>query len=167
MATNGTATRVVDRDAFRQAMTRFAAGVTIVTTIDGSRRAWGFTASAFTSLSLDPPLVLVCLNSGAHCHPSFAVADGFAVNVLRPEHEELALRFASKGADKFGSGEFQPSISGFPVLPDALAVIECSTEQRIPGGDHTILIGRVRDCHAGDGAPMVYFNRDFRTLMDS
>lgn len=160
------AVRMVDRDAFRQAMTRFAAGVTIVTTVDESGRAWGFTANAFTSLSLDPPLVLVCLDSGAQCHTSFAVSDGFAVNVLRPEHRQLALRFASKGTDKFAPGEFRRSRAGLPVLPDALAAIECTTEQRIPGGDHTILIGRVHDCEVGDGAPMIYFNRGFRTLAD-
>ncbi|MGH8907647.1 MAG: flavin reductase family protein [Egibacteraceae bacterium] len=159
--------RTVDSAAFRLAMTRFAAGVTIVTTVDERLRQWGFTANAFTSLSLDPPLVLVCLDARAECHPAFSAASGFAVNVLRPEHEPLARRFATKGIDKFASGRFEPSAAGLPVLPDALAVIECATEQRLPGGDHTILIGRVRDCRVGDGAPMVYFDRAFHRLESS
>jgi flavin reductase ActVB len=156
--------RTVDPLTFRQAMTRFAAGVTIVTTIDKDSRARGFTASAFVSLSLEPPLVLVCLDAHAECHSSFSVTDGFAVNVLRPEHEALARRFATKGVDKFASGEFKPGASGLPVLPDALAVIECATEQRLPGGDHTILIGRVQDCQVNEGAPMIYYNRAFHRL---
>ncbi|MQA85474.1 MAG: flavin reductase [Streptosporangiales bacterium] len=158
----------VERDTFRDALCRWAAGVTIVTTVDRhDRRPWGFTASAFSSLSLDPPLILVCLDRDADCHDAFTRAKRFMINVLRAEHEELALRFATKGAEKFSGQEFTLSASGLPTLPDALCSVECDLRQTIPGGDHTILIGRVHDCVVRDGRPMIYYNRGFRRLVEA
>jgi flavin reductase ActVB len=134
----------INPELFRAAMTRFASGVTIVTTADEHDHWWGFTGSAFSSLSLEPPLVLVCLATSADSHPIFATAPGFIVNVLGTEHEQLAVRFATKGIDKFAGGEFRPGrADGLPVLSDALVNLKCATETRYEGGDHTILIGRV------------------------
>lgn len=148
-------------------MSRFPAGVTIVTTVDERGLPWGFTASAFCSLSLEPPMVLVCLDCGADCHPAFLEAPCFAVNILRPEQEPLAIRFATKGADKFAGGEFREGPGGIPVLPGALASVLCAVEDRIPAGDHTILIGRVKEAKVDEGMPAVFFNRRFWRLKEA
>lgn len=154
----------VDAAAFRTALSRFPSGVTIVTMRDADGTPWGFTASAFASLSLDPPLILVCLDRAADCHPAFVAAERFAVNVLAPAHAEIALRFATKGEDKYAPGGFEQDEHGCPVLPDAAAVIACELERAVPGGDHTILIGRVRDARAGNAEPVVWYRGDFAAL---
>jgi flavin reductase ActVB len=155
-------------DLFREAMTQFASGVTIVTTADGEGRWWGFTASAFNSLSLEPPLVLVCLATTADSHPVFSASPGFIVNVLRTEHEALALRFASKGADKFAGGEFRPGqADGLPVLDDALVSLKCRTQTLYEGGDHSILIGEVEYVRVRrNGVPALHFSRRFWDLVE-
>ena len=149
---------------FRQAMASFPTGVTIVTTVDAGGRWWGFTATSFCSLSLRPPLVLVCLATSARCHPIFSTADSWVVHIIPMHHEGLALRFACKEADKFGRGEFLANPRGHPVLAGACAVVECNTFARYDGGDHTILVGEVTESHVHDDQPAVYFRRQFRTL---
>jgi flavin reductase ActVB len=153
-----------DLSAFREAMSRFVGGVTIVTAADNSGRPWGFTASAFAALSVSPPLVLVCLARDARCHNVFMATELFAVSVLRPQHQDVALRFASKRDDKFGGAEFETDEKGLARLSDALASLTCEIRERVTGGDHTIIIGHVIRATAGDGEPAVYFNRRFRTL---
>src|SRR3546814_4469031 len=93
-------------ESFKDAMAALPSGVTIVTTCDDAWRPWGFTASAITSLSMDPPLVLICLAKSARCHPAFMALDRWNIHILGEEHTELAYRFASRDADKFGTGEF-------------------------------------------------------------
>jgi flavin reductase ActVB len=148
-------------EAFRAALARFPSGVTIVTTRDEPGEPWGFTASAFSSLSLDPPLVLVCLDRGANCHPAFSVAQRYAVNILTPAHEALARRFATKDGDKYSDGSFALEPGEPPVLRDAAAVLWCDAEDLVPAGDHTILIGRVTDARVGDGDSVVYYRGAF------
>jgi flavin reductase ActVB len=156
----------VDQGLFRQAMGRFPSGVTIVTTVDEHGRQWGFTASAFASLSLQPPRVLVCLNRAANCHESFSSADRFAVNILGAEHEELARHFATKAIDKFGGRNFQPGDLRLPLLPDAVATLECRTADRLRGGDHTILIGEPVSIRLRSGPPAVFYDRRFWRLSE-
>lgn len=155
-------------ELFREAMTRFASGVTIVTTADAAGTWWGFTASAFSSLSLSPPLILVCLATSADSHPVFAAAPGFIVNVLGREHEQLAIRFATKGVEKFAGGEFRPGeADGYPVLDDALVSLKCATHERHQAGDHTILIGAVEYVQMRhSGQPALHYNRRFWELTD-
>lgn len=152
----------LDKDTLVNALAKFPTGVAIVTTLDQAGRRWGFTASAFSSLSLNPPQVLVCLAHTAGCYITFSKTDRFAVNVLKDKHQSLARRFAAKGAAKFAGGEFACGDFGLPVLPDALAVIECEVAARIPGGDHTIIVGDVRTARSGYGEPAVYHDRAFR-----
>lgn len=157
---------------FRDALSLWPSGVTIATTVDDRGQRWGFTASAFSSLSLDPPLVLVCLDAGADSHQTFSTADRFAVNVLRPHHQALALRFATKGDDKFAGGDFVAGEHGCPVLPDAVAVFECERYAALPGGDHTILVGSaVAVCSdpstVSNGDAMLHFGRSFRAIATS
>lgn len=153
---------------FRAAMSRFASGVTIVTAYDGDGEPRGFTASAFCSLSVDPPMVLLCVGRDADSHPVFVAADRFAVSILRPEHRDLALRFAAKGDDKFAGGEFEKGPAGLPVLCDALATVECRVDGRFPGGDHTILTGVVEAVALGatdvTGSALTHYQREFWPL---
>lgn len=154
----------VNSSEFRAAMARFPTGVAVVTTTDSSCDPHGFTASSFCSASLEPPLVLVCLAHSANSYEVFAGCDHFAVSVLRPGHEDVARRFATKNADKFALGDFTLSPLGLPALDGALFVLDCAVHGRYPAGDHTIMVGEVRHVRLHDGQPMVYFSRGFRQL---
>ncbi len=153
----------VDSQRFREAMARFASGVTVVTTKDAeSGVPVGFTASAFTSLSLDPPLVLVCLARSADCYPAFAKAEAMAVSILAAGQQDVALRFATRGADKFGpTAVVSGDLTGLPLIADALAHVECAIWDRFDGGDHVILVGKVLSARAADAEPLLHFNRRF------
>jgi flavin reductase ActVB len=152
----------ISKDQYRQLVGSFAAGVTIVTTSDASGTPWGFTASSFTSVSLAPPLVLVCIAATADCFAAFSTATEMAIHVLAKGQGDLAMRFATKGADKFagltlGKGEHTRA----PILPGALARIECRMHQRHVEGDHTILLGEVLGGARADAAPLLYYGRSF------
>jgi flavin reductase ActVB len=150
--------------SFRDAMARFPSGVTIVTTVDEDGRSWGFTASAFCSVSADPALILVCLSTSAECHPVFEKADHWVVHILHADQVELAMRFATRGADKFAGDLFTPDHRGLPRLTGSSVTLDCTTHARHPGGDHTILVGAVSACYQGNPPPTVYTNRAFHSL---
>ncbi|MFJ4683209.1 flavin reductase family protein [Streptomyces sp. NPDC091377] len=154
----------VTGETFRAAMARFPSGVVVVTTRcpDGTPR--GFTASSFCSVSLTPPMVLVCLANSAESAASFARCRHFAVSVLSPLHGPLAMRFATRGADKFSGGGLGLSPDGLPTVDRALSELDCAIHARHPAGDHMVLIGRVTGVRLGEGSPMVYYDRSFRTL---
>lgn len=157
----------LDPAEFRAAMSRLAAGVVVVTTREADGTPRGFTATSFCSLSLDPPLVLVCL---AHTSSSFAAFDDceeFAVSILGAEHTDVALRFATSGADKFPDGEHELTPSLLPVVAGALGRLDCRVHERHRAGDHTILIGRVTDARPAPGEPLLYYDRAFRTVAGS
>jgi len=158
------ALETVDPEQLRACMAHWASGVTVVTTLDDEGRPQGFTASAFCSASLRPPLVLVCLDLSAHCLTAFQKAGSFAVHVLREDQEELAMRFARKSPEKFAGLGAVEGVDGVPLLPDALALIECRAVDRVPVGDHVALIGEVVRCGAGRGEPLLYHRRGFRQL---
>jgi flavin reductase (DIM6/NTAB) family NADH-FMN oxidoreductase RutF len=133
----------VDPIALRRALASFLTGVTVVTTVDASDRPRGMTANSFTSVSLDPPLMLVCIDRVAGSHGAFQAADGFVVNVLADSQVDVAQRFASKRPDKFvglitTSGQF-----GAPILEESVAWLDCQTYDRRTVGDQTVLIGQV------------------------
>ena len=147
---------------FRNALARFASGVTIVTTVDGGGRRAGFTASAFSSLSLDPPLILVCLEKRAESYPTFDAAEHFAVSILATGQTDVALRFATRGIDKFAGAPVVPGeLTGMPLIEGAIAHLECRVHDRPDGGDHTIIIGEVLRAASTDGEPLLHFNRKF------
>ena len=149
-------------ESFRSAMALWASGVTVVTTADALGRPQGFTASAFCSASMEPPLVLVCLTRSAACFQAFAESDAFAVHVLGERQQELAARFARKGADKFAGLATTSGVDGVPLLPDVLARLECRTVDRLAVGDHLALLGEVADAATGDGEPLLYYRRAFQ-----
>jgi flavin reductase ActVB len=154
--------RAVEPADFREAMSQFASGVTIVTTRDADGTAMGFTASAFSSLSLNPPLVLVCLDKGADCYGAFAKAETMAISILAAGQTEIALRFSKRGADKFGPGGLVDGpITGLPLVAGATVHLECDFAEKLDGGDHTILVGKVVSAKTVDVTPMVHYNRHF------
>lgn len=154
----------VRSEEFRAAMARFAAGVVIVSTREADGTPRGFTASSFCSVSQDPPLVLVCQALTAQSHAAFQDCEAFTVSVLRSGQGALATRFATRGADKFTAGGFARSAAGLPVVADPLVQLECTVRDRHPAGDHTILVGEVRAVRRGEGAALVYFDREFHGL---
>ncbi len=143
-------------------MRRFPTGVTIVTTVlDG--RPKGFTATAVASLSLTPPLVLVCVNRLARSHPIVSQAGRFCVNLLRLDQADLARQFAARSeADPFATVPSHVDVTGSPVIDGVLAYLDCEVAEEYSAGTHTIFIGRVVACQAGDGAPLGYFNSAYR-----
>ena len=147
----------IDKQEFRRVMGHFAAGVTIITTIGDDGKPYGLTATAFTSVSLDPPLVLVCVDKQAESHPHFHTSGVFAVNFLAAGQEELSRRFAVSGGDKFSGVQLRQGVTGAPVLTDVLGHLECRTTDVCEGGDHTIFIGQVESADARAGEPLLYF----------
>jgi flavin reductase ActVB len=143
------------------AMSRVPGPVTIVTTVDTTGRRWGFTASSFSSVSLDPPLVLVCLDKKASTHAAFTATSRFLVNVLSREQAAIARMFATSGVDRFATGSMEPCELGLPGLPEPCARVACSMHSIVDAGDHSILIGRVEATHVGDRIPLVYCDRTF------
>lgn len=135
-----------DAAQFRQALSQFATGVTVITTrlSDGSFR--GLTASSFNSVSLDPPLVLWSLSDSANSMPIFTGNSHYVINVLAAGQAALAQRFASRGADPFADTEYELSRTGQPILAGAVAWFECHNRSRYPEGDHVIFVGEVEEC---------------------
>lgn len=150
---------------FRDALARWPSGVTVVTARDGESPV-GMTAASFSSLSLEPPLILVCVDKAANAHDGLTGADGFAVHVLGREHEHLSVLFAQPGAAKFRGFRDERGIHGAPLLPFGPARINCVHDGAIEGGDHTILIGRVVAVELGpEGTePLVYSDRTYHGL---
>ena len=155
----------VDEVAFREAISHFVTGVTVITTLHDGAPA-GMTASAVASVSLDPILLLVCINSELPTHRAIDAAGRFVVNVLGEGQEALAVRFARPAVDKFEGVALRRGHE-LPVLEEAIAHFTCEVTERLPGGDHSIFIGRVRECGAVPGKrPLVYFRSTFGALHD-
>jgi flavin reductase (DIM6/NTAB) family NADH-FMN oxidoreductase RutF len=155
---------VLAPDDFRRALGHFATGVTVVTTSDAEGRPSGLTVSAFSSLSLDPPLILVCVDHKSQTYPALLERGRFAVNVLATGHEAVSRRFASSTLDKFDGVAHRRSPEGLPLLDDALAHIECATLNTHVEGDHTIFVGRVERVTVGNGEPLLYFKGKYGRL---
>jgi flavin reductase (DIM6/NTAB) family NADH-FMN oxidoreductase RutF len=151
--------REFDAAAFRKVLGCFATGITIITTISRDGKPVGLTANSFTSLSLDPPLVLFCLDRKVASFESFHSNRHFAVNVLRHDQEQLSRRFATSSIDKFKDLAFQTWRTGCPILQGCLAAFECDIQQVIEAGDHVIIIGEVNKIeHDADGGrPLLYY----------
>jgi flavin reductase (DIM6/NTAB) family NADH-FMN oxidoreductase RutF len=163
-ATVGAHPMAVTPTEFRMALRCFAAGVTVVTTRDGAGHPSGLTASAFTSVSLHPPLVLVCVDHAATAHPDFRAHGWFAINVLRRDQEELSRRFAESGSDKFRGVPYREGRAGLPLLDGAVAVLECRLTGEYEAGDHTIFVGQVEGASVRGGPPLVYFHGAYHGL---
>ena len=154
----------VSGEEFRRACGRFATGVTIASVMDAKGSPHGLTASSFTSVSLEPPLVLICLGHDVSVIGHFRAARYFGINVLAEGQRDLSTRFARKGHDRFDGLEWQAGATGAPLLPGVLAAIECRTHQRLTSGDHDIFIGEMVASHVADGEPLIYFASRYRGL---
>ena len=153
----------ISSDEFRKVMGLFATGVTIVTVRQGSGAPWGFTANAFTSVSLEPPLVLFCVGHSGDSFPIVAAAEYFAVNFLSDVQAELSRRFASKQPGRFEGVEYRDGAYGAPLLADCLGYVECRKTASHAAGDHTIILGEVlAAAGAHDGDPLLFFQGAYR-----
>lgn len=148
----------MDSAEFRRILGHWASGVGIVTTRTPEGRACGLTANTVTSLSLDPLLVLVCVEKSADTHDCIRSARAFAVNILGSEAERMARRFAAWEIDrKFDGLAYHEEQSGSPILDDALAWVDCRLHGEYDGGDHTIFVGEVLAGDAVEGSPLLYY----------
>lgn len=146
----------LDRDRFRSALGRFASGVTVLTMRDAEGTDHGMTATAFSSLSLDPPLVLVCVDRSASMAGPLEQATHLAVNLLARGQEEISRRFADKDVDRFAGIAVVRGIGEVPLIDGAIAQLQCRIHARHPGGDHVIVVGEVLDAQAHEGEPLIY-----------
>jgi flavin reductase (DIM6/NTAB) family NADH-FMN oxidoreductase RutF len=153
----------VDQQDFRDALSRWASGVTIVTARRGEEPI-GMTAASFSSLSLDPPLVLVCVARSAYSHDPLASAEGFAVHILGSGQDEMSSRFAKAGAEKFVDFPDERGPFDVPLLPFGVARLVCARHSALDGGDHTILVGRVVATELAGTDPLLYCNRGYHRL---
>ncbi|HWQ36835.1 MAG TPA: flavin reductase family protein [Blastocatellia bacterium] len=153
-----------DAQAFRRVMGQFATGVTVITTLDQVGNKYGMTANSFTSVSLDPPLVLVCVGRDLDFCRIIADATHFSVNILASHQEDLSRRFAMRGIDRFEGISHRPGRTGPPLLADTLAHLECSRYELLSGGDHLIVLGRVEHLEYRGGEPLLYFGSSYRWL---
>lgn len=149
---------------FRAACSRFATGITVVTVADAAGNPHGLTVNSFTSVSLTPTLVLVCLDLRTNALPHFQSASSFAIHVLSEAQQDLSVRFAQWPEGRFQGIEWRFGDSGAPLLGGCLAEFECKMSRVIEAGDHLILLGEVLRAEAREGEPLIYFGSRYRTL---
>jgi flavin reductase (DIM6/NTAB) family NADH-FMN oxidoreductase RutF len=153
-----------DADRFKDAMSRFATGVTIVSGMEGPEPV-GFTCQSFVSLSIDPPFVAVAPARTSTSWPRIARAGSFCVNVLGDHQRELCQGFAASGGAKFDGVSWHPApITGAPVIEGSLAWVDCRVELVHDAGDHELIIGKVLDLGVGGGFPLLFFRSGFATV---
>lgn len=158
----------ISTDAFRQALGHFATGVTVVTVRRGPGEVHGMTANAFTSVSLVPPLVLVCVDHSARTHPLLLQQERFGVNVLKEGQEALARYFADADQSHEAAAHLGVRYSfterGTPLLADCLAQLDCARVAAHEAGDHTIFVGQVEHAATGDGRPLLFYRGRYSQL---
>ena len=151
----------VTQEQFRNALGSFASGVTAVTTKDANGKLLGITVSAFCSVSLSPPMVLICIEKTAGCHYAFEESNVFVVNILREGEAQTSELFASVIDNKFEEIDYSLGIDGVPILTNALATLECRVKFSYHGGDHSIFVGEVENVSVDDGSPLMYFRGNY------
>ncbi|WP_227815803.1 flavin reductase family protein [Nitrogeniibacter aestuarii] len=150
-----------DTRQFRNALGHFATGVTVVTTLDAERQPVGVTVNSFSSVSLEPPLILWSLAKKSFSRTAFETHPSFAVHVLAADQEDISNRFARAGEDKFAGVQTRDGLDDVPVLPGCAAVFECNTEFIHDGGDHIILVGRVQRFATSERPPLLFYRGQY------
>lgn len=156
----------IDRNELRRIMGHFATGVTVITTISKTGQPLGLTANAFTSVSLEPPLLLISVDKKAESYSSFEDSKVFTVNILSDSQESLSRRFAVSGGNKFDGVGYRSGANGAAILNDALAFIECRLYATFDGGDHTLYLGEVQEAETREGRPLLFYRGGYRALSD-
>lgn len=152
--------------AFREALGHFATGITVMTTQDEVEGRYGVTATSFASLSLDPPLVQWSLRNAAYSLPIFIRSGRFAVNILAADQEGVSRCFATADVDRFAGLKIEEGLEGVPLIGGAAAWIECALERTLPGGDHTILVGRVLRTRTFGRRPLLHWRGNYLPIED-
>jgi flavin reductase (DIM6/NTAB) family NADH-FMN oxidoreductase RutF len=155
---------LVEAAEFTRACSRFATGIVIASVCDAQGVAHGLTANSLTSVSLTPPLILICIGHSASVLEAFRSAGHFGISVLAEDQRELSDRFARKGHDRFDGTAWQPGHTGVPLVAGGLGTMECSVYQRQVCGDHDIVVGQVLHTSVRDGKPLIYFGSKYRFL---
>jgi flavin reductase (DIM6/NTAB) family NADH-FMN oxidoreductase RutF len=155
----------VDASSFRRTLGQFATGVTVVTTRDAAGQPLGLTVSAFCSVSLEPPLVLVCIDHRSDANRGLRQSGAFAVSVLAEHQEDVSRRFAAAGPEKLDGFPFLDGPLGLPLVPGAVAHLECRVRSFHEEGDHAVWVGEVHASVAHPGSPLLYHSGSYRRLV--
>jgi flavin reductase (DIM6/NTAB) family NADH-FMN oxidoreductase RutF len=156
----------IDKNQLRQVMGHFATGVTIITTHNKAGEMHGLTANAFTSVSLEPPLLLISVDKKAESWPAFEESKVFTVNILADDQEGLSRKFAVSGGNKFEGVAYRNGGNGAAILEGTLAHIECTLWAAYDGGDHSIYLGEIQEAAVREGKPLLFFRGGYRALGD-
>lgn len=152
-----------DSSQFRRAMGSFMTGVTVICARDNGGVPRGITANSFTSVSLSPPLILVCIAKTSSCYSVFEKCDSFSVNILSEEQKSISAKFTAKGVDRFAGVPIVTAATGAPLIDGSLTWLDCRPYDRVDAGDHMVLLGEVAALSLGDGIPLGYWGgRYFR-----
>ncbi len=154
----------LDAKSFRDACSLFASGVTVATVRAPDGSTHGLTVSSFTPVSIEPPLILICIDHGCTFLQHFRACSHFAVNVLAESQRDISVTFACKDEGRFEGVAWTPSPNGVPLLHGSVATFECQLAAVIEAGDHAIFLGEVVNAECQGGSPLLYFNRDYRVL---
>jgi hypothetical protein len=155
---------VVESTAFRAACGKFATGITVVTVMGDDGQPYGMTANSFTSVSLDPPLVAVCIDRKATMLPLLEAAKHIGINILSESQRDVSAQFARRGSNRFEATDWNPGELSVPLLPGVLAHFECSVAAIHEGGDHRIVLAEVQRLKYFEGRPLLYFASRYETL---
>lgn len=154
----------ITNEEFRAALGNFASGVTVVTTKDANDKLHGLTVSAFSSVSMNPPLILICIQKSTHSYHAFEESKAFVVNILSDSQKEISNQFAFKHEDKFAGINYKFGILDLPVLDNCLVNLECTLKHSYDGGDHSIFVGEIENAIVNEGNPLVYWKGNYRDL---
>ena len=156
-----------DAKELRRVMGQFATGVTVITTRDVAGKLYGLTANAVTSLSLVPPLVVICVDRKAESFAHFYDSKRFVVNILSEQQQDVSARFAKSGGEKFAGIAYRTGPHGTAILEGALAHLDCKIVATHEGGDHVIHVGEVEHAEVTGGSPLLFFQGQYRRLADA
>jgi flavin reductase (DIM6/NTAB) family NADH-FMN oxidoreductase RutF len=156
----------IDKNELRRVMGHYATGVTVITTFSKEGKLHGLTANAVSSLSLEPPLLVVCVDKKAESYPCFEESGVFTVNILADDQEDLSRRFAVSGGEKFEGVAYRRGGNGAPILHGVLAHLECKVHAAYEGGDHTIYVGLIEEAETRDAKPLLFYRGGYRALGD-
>jgi flavin reductase (DIM6/NTAB) family NADH-FMN oxidoreductase RutF len=156
----------IEKNELRRVMGHFATGVTVITTLSKEGKLHGLTANAVSSLSLEPPLLIICVDKKAESYSSFEESGVFTVNILADDQEDISRRFAVSGGEKFEGVAYRRGANGAPILSGALAHLECKLHASYEGGDHTIYLGLIEEAETREVKPLLFFRGGYRELGD-